>query len=233
MPSQLFSAMMAGLSVLLGSMSFMPDLKAELSVLIVVLSLGFSVWWLSYYLDSVQETLQTIAEKSTYIESRLDCMKPMPRDVLRHIIQFLNEFDEHRGGSKIWADGIMNVKMRFLGGIWLKNMSEDELKAEWNIMLRAASVALTEGVFYDKSCIANPSNETKAQWAQSLLNVMRPEFENAYHSEKPLASQKSIAKQLLEQAQSRSDNLKKSESARWDELSKMPFEPKPLKDWIY
>ena len=225
--------MVAVLSVLLGTMSYMPHLKAELSVLIGVLSLGFSVWWLTYYLDSAQDALQTIVVKSTYIESRLDSMKPMPSDVMRHIIKFLQEFDEARGGAKIWADGIINLKMRFLGGIWLKNMNEDQIKAEWNNMLRAAFVALKSKIFYRKSSIENPSNEAKARWAQSLLNVMRPEFENAYHSEKPLASQKSIAKQLLEHAQSRSDNLKKSESARWDELSKMPFEPKPLKDWIY
>ena len=77
----------------------MPDLKAELSVLIVVLSLDLSVWWLNCYLDSVQEALRIIAEKTTYIEARLDCMRPMPRDVLRHTIQFLQKFDENREAS--------------------------------------------------------------------------------------------------------------------------------------
>ena len=96
-------------------------------------------------MDSVQNIINGIAEKTTYIESRLDRMKPMPHDVLRHIMQFLSEFDENRGGSKIWADGIMTLKMRFLGGIWLKNMTEDQIKVEWNTMLKAASVALTEG----------------------------------------------------------------------------------------
>ncbi len=160
-------------------------------------------------------------------------MRPMPRDVLRHIIQFLHNFDKNCGGSKIWADGIMSLKTKFLGGIWLKNMTEDQIKAEWTTMLRAAAVALTEGVFYDKSCIETPSNETNAQWAQSLLNVTRREWYHAYDNENLLVSPKSIAKQLLEQAQSRSDNRKNRASNRWHELSTMPAEPKPLKDWIY
>ncbi len=203
-------------------------------MLILVLSIGFGVWWLSYYLDSVTHLLSCIGEKTNYIESRLDGMRPMPHDVLRHIMQFVLEFDENRGGAKIWSDGMMSLKMQFLGGLWLRNMSENQIRAEWNTMMEAASVALTEGIFYDKSCIETPSNGTRVQWAQTQLNLKRPECSASLHSSNFLTlSPQSFAKQLLEVHQSRYQNLKIRESVRWAGLSDMPAQPKPLRDWVY
>ena len=145
-------------------------------------------------------------------------------------MQFLSEFDENRGGSKIWNYGIMNLEMQFLGGLSLKNMAEHQIQAEWNTMMEAASVALTEGVFYDKSCIETPSNGTRVQWAQTLLNLKRPECLASFHSSNFLTlSPQSFAKQLLEVHQSRYHNLKVRESARWAELSVMPAQPMPCR----
>ena len=72
-----------------------------------------------------------------------------------------------------------------------------------------------------------------AQWAQTLLNLVRPEFQLSFYTDVGELHPLSIAKQLQEQHLSRFENLKRRESKRGDVLCLMPGSSKKLSDWIY